>query len=157
MAQRGIGKRSAARPALAKKPSAKISSARRASAGRAKATRIRNPDSTDGRKPAKDARRARAEKPLTFRFKPGDRVVTRKDRPKGHCRTPTYLRGKPGVIERCLGHFRNPEQLAYGKPGLPKVGLYMVRYEIPGLWKGYGGPSRDTLVADIYEFWLDPA
>jgi nitrile hydratase len=83
--------------------------------------------------------------------------MTRQDIPRGHCRTPFYLRGRPGVIERCLGHFRNPETLAYGKPGLPKVGLYKVRYELPHLWQSYTGGRADTLVADIFEFWLDPA
>ena len=33
--------------------------------------------------------------------------------PPGHIRTPAYLRGKSGVIERHLGAFANPEELAY--------------------------------------------
>lgn len=112
---------------------------------------------------ARVAKRAPFAKPATaadgaaFRFKPGDRIVTRRDIPKGHCRTPYYLRGRPGVIERCVGHFRNPETLAYGKPGLPKAGLYAVRYDLPKLWRGYTGARADTLVADLFEFWLDPA
>ena len=97
-----------------------------------------------------------SEMSLSFRFKPGDAVMTRRDTPQGHCRTPYYLRGKMGTIERCLGHFRNPQELAYGRPGLPKTALYMVRYDQPGLWKDYPGPAVDSLVADIYELWLEP-
>ena len=84
-------------------------------------------------------------------------MLTRTGVPKGHCRTPFYLRGQAGVIERCLGHFRNPEQLAYGKPGVPKVALYTVRFPQAQLWAGYPGPRADTLVADLYDSWLEPA
>ena len=41
------------------------------------------------------------------------------DRP-GHLRTPWYIRGKTGWIERVYGEFLNPESLAFGKDGLPK-------------------------------------
>jgi hypothetical protein len=92
-----------------------------------------------------------------FRFQPGDRVVTRRGEPKGHCRTPYYLRGQPGVIEHCLGHFHNPEALACGQPGLPKLALYTVRYDFGRLWPEYRGPATDSLTADIYDTWLDPA
>jgi nitrile hydratase len=95
--------------------------------------------------------------PAAMRFKPGDRVRTGNRAPKGHCRTPFYLRGQQGVIERCLGHFRNPERLAYSKPRVPKAALYTVRFPQPQLWKDYPGPATDTLVADIFDFWLEPA
>ena len=49
----------------------------------------------------------------------GDRqfMRVRSDMPPGHVRTPAYLRGKVGWVERVLGPFPNPEQLAYGLPG----------------------------------------
>ncbi|NNK79586.1 MAG: nitrile hydratase subunit beta, partial [Litoreibacter sp.] len=46
----------------------------------------------------------------------GSAVRIRALTPPGHIRTPFYLRGKRGVIERQLGAFKNPEQLAYGLP-----------------------------------------
>ncbi len=46
-------------------------------------------------------------------FAVAQRVRVRNDAPTGHCRTPHYLRGREGVIERAYGAFRNPEQLAY--------------------------------------------
>ena len=108
-------------------------------------------------KPAGAARRSRATPAPVLRFKPGDRVLIRKGNPKGHCRTPYYVRGKVGVVERCLGFFRNPEQLAYGRPGLPKAALYAVRFAQPELWRNYPGPGTDTLVAELSDFWLDAA
>ena len=48
-------------------------------------------------------------------FAPGDRVRVRADHPPGHIRTPFYLRGRVGEIERVLGAFANPEELAFGR------------------------------------------
>ena len=48
--------------------------------------------------------------------------------PPGHVRTPHYLRGQRGVVESIAGHFANPEELAYGRDGLPRRALYRVRF-----------------------------
>ena len=57
---------------------------------------------------------------INGQFKPGDRVKVKfEDRP-GHLRTPWYVRGKAGWIEKVYGDFLNPELLAFGKDGLPK-------------------------------------
>lgn len=94
------------------------------------------------------------------RFAPGDRVRVRLDWPEAgtrrvHIRTPHYLRGRIGVVERLFGAFPNPEELAFGKPGLPKQPLYQVRFEQAPLW-GDAAAGADTVVADIYEHWLEP-
>lgn len=94
---------------------------------------------------------------MSLELKPEDKVLVRTGDPSGHCRTPAYLRGKPGVIHRKLGQFRNPEQLAYGKDGKPKLNLYQVRFEQKTLWPQYDGPAKDTLIADIFEHWLEAA
>jgi hypothetical protein len=91
------------------------------------------------------------------RFEPGDRVRVRADEKPGHVRTPDYVRGKTGRIERTLGVFKNPELLAYGDPGLPEKPLYKVGFRQADLWDGYAGPADDTLYIDIYEHWLEPA
>jgi hypothetical protein len=94
---------------------------------------------------------------IASRFHPGD-VVHVETRPaEGHCRTPWYLRGKTGVIEAVQGVFRDPERLAYHKPGLPEKVLYTVRFRQLDLWADYGGHAGDGLEADIYEHWLQPA
>lgn len=87
----------------------------------------------------------------------GMRVRVRDGDPPGHIRTPFYLRGKIGVIEAQHGIFRNPEKLAFGKPGLPKKALYLVRFRQVEVWPDYTGPPSDSLTADIYEHWLQLA
>lgn len=87
------------------------------------------------------------------KFQPGDRVrVKFEDRP-GHLRTPWYVRGKTGWIERIYGEFLNPESLAFGRDGLPKKVLYKVGFDQAELWEN--AHSRDKLMVDIYEHWLE--
>lgn len=89
------------------------------------------------------------------RFKPGDRVKVRfEDRP-GHLRTPWYIRGKTGRVERVHGEFLNPESLAFGRDGLPKKTLYLVAFEQSEVWDA--AHHADKVFVDIYEHWLDPA
>ena len=88
---------------------------------------------------------------------PGTAVRVRADNPPGHVRTPWYVRGKTGWIERVHGDFRNPETLAYGGTGLPKQTLYMVGFRQTDLWPERYAESRDdTLYVDIYDHWLEP-
>ena len=74
--------------------------------------------------------------------------------PPGHVRTPAYLRGKIGAIERPLGSFGNPEQLAYRQPSDP-VPLYRVRFLMAAIWGAAAENPGDTLDADIYAHWLE--
>ncbi len=89
------------------------------------------------------------------RFKPGDKVrVIQRSQP-GHVRTPMYVRGKAGVIERVVGSFPNPETLAYGQSGLPYKILYRVNFMQKELWDDYEGKHDDSLEIEIYEHWLE--
>lgn len=88
-------------------------------------------------------------------FDKGERVRVSRRLPQGHCRAPFYLRGQIGEIVALHGLFRDPEKLAYNKPGLPQVPLYKVRFQQSELWTGYGGAMQDTLEADIAENWLE--
>jgi hypothetical protein len=88
-------------------------------------------------------------------FGAGDRVRIRDDYPRGHIRTPVYVRGKEGVVSRPFGRFRNPETLAIGRDGLPEKTLYEVRFRQKDLWPDYHGPDGDTVIIDIYEHWLE--
>ena len=68
-------------------------------------------------------------------FRAGDRVRVRKAAPLGHVRTPFYIRGHAGVVERICGAFPNPEELAQQRDGLPAQPLYRVRFRqqvVPG-------------------------
>ena len=91
------------------------------------------------------------------RFNVGDRVLVKRSSPPGHRRTPAYIRGKHGVIERICGVFPNPEELAYGFDGEPKRVLYRVRFPQHHVWPDYTGPAHDWIEMEIYEHWLDPA
>lgn len=75
--------------------------------------------------------------------------------PPGHVRAPAYLRGKTGVIERALGEFANPEQLAYGLKA-DKKPLYRVRFTMAEVWGDAAERPTDTLDAEIFAHWLDP-
>lgn len=92
-----------------------------------------------------------------MRFAPGDRVEVKRFDSPGHVRTPAYVRGHRGWVERVHGEFRNPESLAYGGDGLPPRPLYMVGFRQSELWsERYRESSGDTLYVDIYEDWLAP-
>jgi hypothetical protein len=90
------------------------------------------------------------------RYKVGDRVRVKSVYPPGHRRTPAYIRGKTGVIERICGAFPNPEELAYGFDGEPKKVLYRVRFPQKHVWPRYAGPDNDVIEMEIYEHWLEP-
>jgi nitrile hydratase len=91
------------------------------------------------------------------RFAVGDRVRVLAMYPLGHVRTPWYIRGKSGVIERSCGAYRNPEELAYQRSGLPARLLYRVRFLQREVWPDYRGRAADTLDVEIYDHWLEPA
>ncbi len=95
--------------------------------------------------------------PLPGRALPaGTPVVIRKQPPDAHCRTPFYLRGVKGEIAEVRGRFRDPSLLAFHKPGLPMRVLYRVRFKQKDVWPDYTGGPNDTVVADIFEHWIDP-
>lgn len=81
-------------------------------------------------------------------------VRVRADMPPGHVRTPAYLRGKTGWIERTLGPFPNPEERAYRHPGtlLP---LMRIRFSMAAIWGEAAENPDDTLDAEIYSHWLE--
>lgn len=91
-------------------------------------------------------------------FTPGDRVRVKDDWPetRGRChiRTPHYLRGRSGRIERVLGSFPNPEDLAFARPA-PSRPLYHVLFDQPPIWSE--GEAGDSLLVEIFEHWLEPA
>jgi len=90
------------------------------------------------------------------RFRPGDRVRVRHAAPPGHLRTPWYIRGHAGVIERLCGAYPNPEELAYNRPGRPRQPLYRVRFEQRTIWPDYQGNPQDSIEIEIYQHWLEP-
>jgi nitrile hydratase len=96
---------------------------------------------------------------VTPRFTPGTRVLVKNDWPEErgpcHIRTPHYLRGRAGEVERVLGAFRNPEDLAFARPAETRV-LYHVLFDQPGIFPA-DGKQPDKLLVEIFEHWLEAA
>lgn len=91
------------------------------------------------------------------KFKPGDYVTVLKLYPLGHVRSPFYIRGKTGRIEKVWGEFVNPEETAYFRSGFPKKTLYRICFNMQDTWPHYKESSDDKIYLDIYEHWLKPA
>jgi Nitrile hydratase beta subunit, C-terminal len=89
------------------------------------------------------------------RFRPGDRVRVMKADPLGHVRTPYYIRGRRGTVERLCGAFPNPEELAQQRDGLPAQPLYRVRFPQRELWPDYRGRDDDVVEVEIFQHWLE--
>jgi nitrile hydratase subunit beta len=74
---------------------------------------------------------------------------------EGHHRTPGYLKGRTGTVERGHGVFTNPEARAYGADGYPEQRLYLVGFDQREMWPAYAGDSRDRIYVDVFEHWLE--
>jgi nitrile hydratase len=85
----------------------------------------------------------------------GQRVRVSPRAHEGHHRTPTYLKGRLGTVERIHGAFTNPETRAYGGDGLPEQALYLVGFEQRDVWAAYRGAADDRISVDIFEHWLE--
>jgi nitrile hydratase subunit beta len=77
---------------------------------------------------------------------PGTTVRVARRPHEGHHRTPGYLKGRQGRVERIHGRFRDPETRAYGRDGRPERELYLVSFDLPG---------GDRVLADVFEHWLE--
>ena len=89
---------------------------------------------------------------------PGQKVRVKLDWPETrgpcHIRTPHYLRGATGTVERHLGVFPNPEDLAFARPAA-RLNLYHVRFAPAAIWPE--GRTGDVIVVELYETWLEAA
>lgn len=81
------------------------------------------------------------------KFKQGDQVLVKRENPTGNPRTPTYVRGKSGVVVDIHGIISNP----HDHRGLYPP-LYTVVFEVSKL---FGGASQDKLWVDVHEDWLE--
>jgi len=90
-------------------------------------------------------------------FAVGDAVRVSERTPIGHYRTPIYVRGRTGRIERVLGMFLNPEEEGYGRNAGGEIRLYRVRFRQQDLWPDYAGAPGDLLEIEMYEPWLERA
>jgi hypothetical protein len=93
---------------------------------------------------------------MTGRFAVGSRVRVKALHPPGHCRTPFYTRGRCGTVLGIADRQPNPEELAYGRDGLPALPVYRVRFAQAELWPDHAGTPGDGVVVDLFEPWLEP-
>jgi nitrile hydratase len=98
---------------------------------------------------------ARVNEPVSPRFRPGDRALTRNINPAGHTRLPRYARGRRGVVDRDWGVFIFPDSSAAGRGARPQH-LYSVRFEARELW-GPAASARAAIYLDLWDDYLDPA
>ena len=90
-------------------------------------------------------------------YPPGNRVRVRRVDAPGHIRTPFYIRGQAGTVERICGAFPNPEELAQMRDGLPPQPLYRVRFLQKDVWPDYQGSAADVVEIEIFQHWLEKA
>ena len=90
-----------------------------------------------------------------MRYRLGQRVRVSSRQHEGHHRTPGYVKGKIGSVERVHASFTNPETRAYGAAGLPRQPLYLIGFVQRDVWPDYGGHAGDRIYADVYEHWLE--
>lgn len=72
-----------------------------------------------------------------------------------HIRTPGYIFGVSGVIERVCGVYKDPSFLAFGLKA-PAVQLYRVQFEQGDIWPEHDAASKDVVEVEVYEHWLEP-
>eukprot|EP00416_Gambierdiscus_australes_P018394 CAMPEP_0171080898 /NCGR_PEP_ID=MMETSP0766_2-20121228/16161_1 /TAXON_ID=439317 /ORGANISM="Gambierdiscus australes, Strain CAWD 149" /LENGTH=444 /DNA_ID=CAMNT_0011538175 /DNA_START=1 /DNA_END=1335 /DNA_ORIENTATION=+ len=92
-------------------------------------------------------------------FSVGDHVRVRAENTKTrwrkpHVRTPGYIFGCEGVVERICGEFADPMLCCFGNSGI-KQPLYRVRFSQRQLWPEYAGDPDDTVDIEIYQTWLE--
>ncbi len=92
-----------------------------------------------------------------MRYCAGQRVRVASRPHEGHHRTPAYVKGKIGSVQRAHASFTNPETRAYGKDGLPEQPLYLVGFAHCDVWPDYRGRAGDRIYVDIFEHWLEEA
>jgi nitrile hydratase len=89
------------------------------------------------------------------RFKPGDRVRTRKINPVTHTRLPRYARGRDGAIESVRGCHVFPDSVAIGQGENPQW-LYTVVFDGRELWGESADPTLKVSI-EAFEPYLEPA
>lgn len=99
----------------------------------------------------------------TVLFKVGDKVTVKPESTKSrwrkpHIRTPGYIYGCTGVIERVAGVFPNPEVGAFRTQHQIMAPLYRVRFALKDIWpeNPAGANVNTTVDVEIYQHWLQP-
>ena len=87
----------------------------------------------------------------------GQRVRVAARTHEGHHRTPAYLKGRTGRVERLHAPSTNPETRAYGSDGLPLQPVYLVSFAHGDVLPSPASHAADRIYADVFEHWLEEA
>ena len=95
------------------------------------------------------------------RFKEGQEVWVKQFETRGifrrpHLRTPGFVHGKKGVIERYAGSFLSPHVVAWNfdfNQNHEKVPLYRVRFRMQDVWEHSEFPN-DSIEVEVFQQWL---
>ena len=90
----------------------------------------------------------------TARFRPGDKVVARRDIGSMHTRLTGYVRGRSGVVASVIGPQPLPDLSATGT--VQKEQAYVVSFRMAELWPEASN-SADSLNIDMWDSYLEPA
>ncbi|HEU0103829.1 MAG TPA: SH3-like domain-containing protein [Mycobacteriales bacterium] len=85
------------------------------------------------------------------RFRPGDRVRTRRVDPPHHTRLPRYARGAVGTVVEPQGAHPLADERAQGRTPPPQP-VYTVRFEACELF----GEGEHAVTVDLWESYLAP-
>ena len=91
---------------------------------------------------------------LQPRFAVGAVVRARDIHPEGHTRVPRYVRGKRGRVLHVAPRFSFPDGAAHGLAQRSEH-TYHVEFAASELWPGE--QSRDSVVVDLWDSYLEPA
>ena len=91
---------------------------------------------------------------VTPRFKPGDKVVSRRDVGTMHTRLTRYIRGRAGIVDSVIGLQPVPDEAANGI--IRKEQTYVVRFLMSELWPEAAN-IKDSLLIDMWDSYLEPA
>jgi len=100
---------------------------------------------------------ARVPTDVAPRFQLGYRVRARNINPMGHTRSPRYVRGRLGTVERLCGVEPLWDSDTYGRRVSSKPQpVYTVRFTARELW-GEKSNHLDSIYVDMWEDYLEPA
>ena len=88
------------------------------------------------------------------RFRAGDKVRAIIIHPTSHTRLPTYVMGRPGLIDTYHGAHCHHQALASGKGEVPEH-LYAVKFAAVDLWGPHAEGKGDFVYVDLFENYLE--
>jgi nitrile hydratase len=89
-------------------------------------------------------------------FAPGEHVRIAMRQPVAHYRVPTYLRGKPAVVEAVMSPIAvDNEEEGYGRNAGSRGHYYRLAFLLRDLWPAYPGRPQDSLRIEVFQSWIE--